>query len=78
MKLNRATLLSVAEDVVLIAGTAVTTWQATSDAGAVVSAVVAAPVAKSLVALLLSRGKTADLTAVRRSKAADSRTNVTA
>lgn len=50
------------EDAIVVAGTAVGTWQATGNVNAVLSAVSAAPVARSMLALFLSGGQSSGLT----------------
>jgi hypothetical protein len=49
------------EDAIVVAGTAVTTWQTTGNAAAVVSAVSGAPVLRSAIALFLSGGQSSGL-----------------
>ena len=54
--LSKLNIVSVVEDVVVVAGTAVSTWQVSRNAGDVVNAVAAAPAVRGGVALLLSGG----------------------
>lgn len=49
------------EDAIVVAGTAVATWQSTGSAAAVASAVSGAPVLRSAIALFLSGGQSSGL-----------------
>lgn len=54
-------ILRTAEDLVVVAGSAVAAWQSTHSAQDVVAAVAAAPVVRSGLALLLSKGSSSGL-----------------